>query len=134
MHALILLLAMSADDSPDPGPKKVKLPSGVIYVDMKEGTGAAAKAGNKLSVHYTGWLVKDGKKFDSSLDRKEAFVFELGKGSVIKGWDEGLVGMKPGGKRKLLIPAKEAYGEKGSGGTIPANADLIFEVELIKIE
>jgi len=107
--------------------------SGLKYVNLKEGTGRVVKAGDTLEVHYTGWL-KDGKKFDSSLDRKEPFGFKLGTGMVIKGWDEGLAGMKPGGKRKLVIPAKLGYGANGAGNMIPPNAELTFEVELLKIK
>jgi peptidylprolyl isomerase len=114
--------------------KTVKTDSGLEYVDQKEGTGEAAKAGNTVSVHYTGTLKDNGKKFDSSLDRGEPFKFKLGAGMVIKGWDEGVAGMKVGGKRKLIIPSKLAYGERGAGNVIPPNADLVFEVELLKIE
>jgi FKBP-type peptidyl-prolyl cis-trans isomerase FkpA len=114
--------------------KTVKTDSGLEYVDQKEGTGEAAKAGNTVSVHYTGTLKDNGKKFDSSLDRGEPFKFKLGAGMVIKGWDEGVAGMKVGGKRKLIIPAKLGYGERGAGNVIPPNADLVFEVELLKIE
>jgi FKBP-type peptidyl-prolyl cis-trans isomerase len=114
--------------------KTVKTDSGLEYIDQKEGTGEAAKAGNTVSVHYTGTLKDSGKKFDSSLDRGQPFKFKLGAGMVIKGWDEGVAGMKVGGKRKLIIPSKLAYGERGAGGLIPPNADLVFEVELLKIE
>jgi peptidylprolyl isomerase len=114
--------------------KTVKTDSGLEYVDQKEGTGEAAKAGNTVSVHYTGTLKDNGKKFDSSLDRGQPFKFKLGAGMVIKGWDEGVAGMKVGGKRKLIIPSKLAYGERGAGNVIPPNADLVFEVELLKIE
>jgi len=114
--------------------KTVKTDSGLEYIDQKEGTGEAAKAGNSVSVHYTGTLKDSGKKFDSSLDRGQPFKFKLGAGMVIKGWDEGVAGMKVGGKRKLIIPSKLAYGERGAGNAIPPNADLVFEVELLKIE
>jgi FKBP-type peptidyl-prolyl cis-trans isomerase len=106
--------------------------SGLKYEELAEGTGAAAKAGDNVSVHYTGWLT-DGTKFDSSLDRGSPFGFPLGAGRVIKGWDEGVAGMKVGGKRKLHIPANLAYGSRGAGGVIPPNAELVFEVELLKI-
>jgi FKBP-type peptidyl-prolyl cis-trans isomerase len=117
--------------------KEVKLPSGLKYVDQKEGTGAEAKKGDTVEVHYTGWLYQDGKigkKFDSSVDRKEPFVFMLGAGRVIKGWDEGVAGMKVGGKRKLIIPPDLAYGKRGAGQDIPPDATLLFEVELLKIK
>ncbi len=100
--------------------------------DIKVGKGAAAKAGDTVSVHYTGWLT-DGAKFDSSVDRNEPFTFPLGAGQVIQGWDAGVAGMKVGGKRKLTIPPELAYGP-GGRGTIPPNATLIFEVELLGIQ
>ena len=107
--------------------------SGLKYEDLQEGTGTEAKAGDNVQVHYTGWLT-DGTKFDSSLDRKEPFEFPLGKGRVIKGWDEGVAGMKPGGKRKLIIPPELGYGKRGAGNKIPPDAELTFEVELLKIK
>lgn len=113
--------------------KVITTKSGLKYVDQKEGTGAEAKAGNVAEVHYTGWL-KDGKKFDSSLDRGQTFKFKLGAGQVIKGWDEGVQGMKVGGKRKLIIPSELGYGARGAGGVIPPNAELTFEVELISVK
>lgn len=102
------------------------------FEDLAQGEGEEAKAGNRVSVHYTGWL-ENGKKFDSSLDRNEAFVFPLGEGRVIKGWDLGVAGMKVGGKRRLTIPAHLGYGSRGAGGVIPPDATLIFEVELLAI-
>jgi len=110
------------------------MPDGLKFTDDQVGTGTEAQKGKTVSVHYTGWLAKDKKKFDSSKDRGELFVFELGAGKVIKGWDEGVAGMKVGGKRKLLIPAKLGYGSRGAGTDIPPDADLIFEVELEKVE
>jgi len=110
----------------------VKTPSGLKYVDTKIGTGEEAKAGNKVTVHYTGMLQSNGKKFDSSLDSGSPFSFGLGRGQVIKGWDEGVAGMKEGGKRTLYIPAALGYGSRGAGDDIPPGADLVFEVEMIK--
>ena len=137
---LLILVAVCvpacADDKPKDKPeeKVVTTDSGLKYVDLKEGTGAAAKAGDTVEVHYTGWL-KDGKKFDSSLDAGKPFSFKLGAREVIKGWDEGVAGMKVGGKRKLIIPSNLGYGPGGTpDGTIPPNAELTFEVELLKIK
>lgn len=106
--------------------------SGLKYEDLEEGTGAEAEAGKEVTVHYTGWLV-DGTRFDSSLDRNQPFSFALGKGQVIRGWDEGVQGMKVGGKRKLTIPPQLGYGARGAGGVIPPNATLVFEVELLEV-
>ena len=108
----------------------------LLVEDLTVGTGAAAASGQKVTVHYTGWLLegeKAGAKFDSSRDRREPFVFNLGKGQVIKGWDEGVQGMKVGGKRKLTIPPAMGYGARGAGGVIPPNATLVFEVELLGV-
>ncbi len=106
--------------------------SGLIYEDITPGEGDEARAGRMVSVHYTGWLT-NGSKFDSSKDRNDPFTFPLGAGHVIKGWDEGVQGMKPGGVRKLTIPPHLGYGARGAGGVIPPNATLVFEVELLKV-
>lgn len=106
--------------------------SGLIYEDLNEGEGEAAVAGQHVYVHYTGWLT-NGTKFDSSKDRNDPFDFPLGAGHVIRGWDEGVQGMKVGGARKLTIPPELGYGPRGAGGVIPPNATLVFEVELLKI-
>lgn len=106
--------------------------SGLIIEDLTEGTGDEARAGQVVSVHYTGWLT-DGKKFDSSKDRNDPFQFSLGAGQVIKGWDDGIVGMRVGGRRKLTIPAALAYGERGAGGVIKPGEALIFVVDLVDV-
>lgn len=108
--------------------------SGLKYVDLEEGSGESPEEGQQVVVHYTGWLQEDGTKFDSSLDRGETFLFTVGVGQVIPGWDEGVAGMKVGGKRQLVIPPDLAYGETGAPGAIPPNATLIFEVELLEIQ
>ncbi|MGV3656000.1 MAG: FKBP-type peptidyl-prolyl cis-trans isomerase [Noviherbaspirillum sp.] len=111
--------------------------SGLQYEDITVGSGAEATQGNHVTVHYTGWLQNAdgsaGSKFDSSKDRNDPFQFPLGAGHVIKGWDEGVQGMKEGGVRRLVIPAALGYGARGAGGVIPPNATLIFEVELLKV-
>jgi peptidylprolyl isomerase len=111
------------------------MPSGLKITDVKAGAGEPAKSGQTVSVHYTGWLYEGGmktKKFDSSRDRGQPFEFPLGAGRVIKGWDEGVAGMRPGGQRTLIIPPELGYGARGAGGVIPPNATLIFDVELIR--
>jgi FKBP-type peptidyl-prolyl cis-trans isomerase FkpA len=108
--------------------------SGLQFEDTVVGSGAEAKPGRNVTVHYTGWLYENGEqgaKFDSSKDRDEPFIFSLGAGMVIKGWDEGVQGMKEGGQRTLIIPANLGYGARGAGGVIPPNATLRFEVELL---
>jgi FKBP-type peptidyl-prolyl cis-trans isomerase FkpA len=114
----------------------IKTASGLQYEEVKIGTGAEAKSGSHVMVHYTGWLYKDGEKgtkFDSSKDRGQPFSFPLGAGHVIKGWDEGVAGMKIGGTRNLVIPAALGYGDRGAGGVIPPGATLLFEVELLGV-
>ena len=111
---------------------RITTPSGLIYEEVRTGSGEAAAVGQTVSVHYTGWL-SDGSKFDSSKDRSEPFEFPLGAGYVIRGWDEGVQGMRVGGVRKLTIPPELGYGVRGAGGVIPPNATLVFEVELLEI-
>lgn len=133
--AAVGLRAQSDNSSPTKVDGKGKsTSSGLQYWDLKEGSGAAASAGKTVSVHYTGWLASNGKKFDSSVDRGQPFMFQLGAGQVIKGWDEGVSGMKVGGKRQLRIPPELGYGSRGAGGVIPPNATLIFDVELLAVK
>jgi FKBP-type peptidyl-prolyl cis-trans isomerase len=114
------------------GAKEVTTESGLRYLDLVTGAGREAQLGDTASVHYTGWL-EDGRKFDSSVDRKHPFDFRLGAGRVIRGWDEGVMGMHIGGKRKLIIPPDLGYGARGAGSVIPPNATLIFDVELLDL-
>lgn len=130
------LMAGCAEPGPTPGGRVAQLQR----VDLQSGTGAVASSGNEVTVHYSGWLYDEdapdrrGKKFDSSLDRSEPFSFLLGAGQVIRGWDEGVEGMRVGGKRVLLVPPEYGYGRKGAGGVIPPNGSLVFEVELLAVE
>jgi len=156
-HKSLLLFLLSAaltaqapvSGTPKSTPKKakkapiVKAPAmittetGLKYIDTQIGTGAAPMKGQRCIVHYTGWLSdkgQRGKKFDSSLDRNDPLAFPVGVGRVIKGWDEGLMSMKVGGKRTLYIPAPLGYGARGAGGDIPPHADLIFDVELLGVQ
>ena len=115
----------------------IEMPNELKYTDTKTGDGAAATPGNKVSVHYTGWLYNNGAKgakFDSSVDRGQPFQFTLGAHQVIAGWDEGVAGMKVGGKRTLIIPPELGYGARGAGGVIPPNATLMFDVELLGVQ
>jgi peptidylprolyl isomerase len=115
----------------------IEMPNGLKYTDTKTGDGATATPGNKVSVHYTGWLYNNaakGAKFDSSVDRGQPFQFTLGARQVIAGWDEGVAGMKVGGKRTLIIPPELGYGARGAGGVIPPNATLMFDVELVGVQ
>jgi peptidylprolyl isomerase len=146
LAALLLALPLAAQTAParkrtrpsrEKAPAMVTTASGLKYVDTKVGTGAAPQRGQRCLVHYTGWLSdhgQKGKKFDSSVDRGEPLAIPIGVGRVIKGWDEGLMTMKVGGKRTLHIPAALGYGARGAGGDIPPNADLIFDVELLGIQ
>jgi FKBP-type peptidyl-prolyl cis-trans isomerase FkpA len=126
----------TADKKDGPTPvtgKPTKTSSGLEYWDIKKGSGKVAEKGKKVSVHYTGWLT-DGKEFDSSRDVGEPIQFDLGTGQVIKGWDEGIAGMKVGGKRQLRIPPALGYGPRGFGSSIPPNATLVFDVELMDVK
>lgn len=125
--------SMSGNESSASEGKEITTSSGLQYIDQVVGTGDTAKAGQTVSVHYTGWLT-NGKKFDSSVDRGQPFSFRLGVGQVIKGWDEGVQGMKVGGKRKLTIPSNLGYGARGAGGLIPPHATLVFDVELLGVQ
>ena len=135
---LLALLALSA--CADPGPPSGGSVAELQRIDEKPGTGATATAGSDVTVHYTGWLYDEkakelrGEKFDSSVDRGESFTFLLGAGQVIRGWDDGVAGMRVGGKRRLLIPSDYGYGRDGAGGVIPPNASLVFEVELLAVK
>ena len=111
----------------------MKTQSGLEYIEIEAGTGAQAMVGKSVSVHYTGKF-QDGKVFDSSIPRGEPLTFPLGRGNVIKGWDEGIALMKVGGKAQLIIPPNLAYGERGAGGVIPPNATLVFDVELVSVQ
>lgn len=113
--------------------KEFTTPSGLKYTDEKIGEGDSPKPGQTVTVHYTGTLT-DGKKFDSSRDRNEPYSFQIGAGQVIKGWDEGIMSMKAGGKRKLVIPPELGYGARGYHGVIPPNATLLFDVELLSVK
>lgn len=131
---LAMMLALCSCEGPTrvSGPG-VTTPSGLQYWDIRVGTGAVAEKGKKVVVQYTGWLT-DGKKFDSSVDRYRPFVFVLGAGGVIRGWDEGVAGMKAGGKRQLRIPPELGYGAKGMPDAIPPNATLIFDIDLLDVK
>ena len=133
--AMVLLLTVAG--TAFAAAEVVTTPSGLRYQELAVGDGPKAKAGQQVSVHYTGWLDNagaKGQKFDSSLDRGKPFQFPLGAGRVIRGWDEGVAGMNVGGKRMLLIPAALGYGSRGAGRAIPPNADLIFDVELLGVQ
>ena len=132
LTALIAACAQSQAPAGGGGGQEVTTASGLRYTDIKVGTGAEAKAGQTAVVHYTGTLTT-GNQFDSSKDRNQPFSFPLGAGRVIKGWDEGVAGMKVGGVRKLTIPSNLGYGAQGAGGVIPPNATLLFEVELLDV-
>ena len=133
---VLSLLTACADPGPPPGGRIAELQR----IDERTGTGAVATPGDDVTVHYTGWLFDEqaanrrGEKFDSSVDRGEPFTFLLGAGRVIRGWDDGVAGMRVGGKRVLMIPPEFGYGRKGAGGVIPPNGSLVFEVELLDVK
>jgi peptidylprolyl isomerase len=133
LAALLAVPALAAQETKKDGGKAVTTASGLKYIDRVVGKGASPVKGKQVKVHYTGTL-ENGKKFDSSVDRNEPFVFVIGVGQVIPGWDEGVMSMKVGGKRKLIVPAKLGYGAAGAGGVIPPNATLNFEVELLDVQ
>lgn len=140
--ALALPLSLAAQSTPTPKakpkePTMITTETGLKYLETQEGTGAAPIRGQRCVVHYTGWLSEKGakgKKFDSSVDRGQPLVIPIGVGRVIKGWDEGLLSMKVGGKRTLIIPGHLGYGARGAGADIPPNAELIFDVELLGVQ
>src|SRR5579872_801189 len=125
--------ASTSSTTPSATLEVTSMPDGLQYTDEQVGTGAEATPGKTAVVHYTGWLM-DGTKFDSSLDRNQPFSFPLGAGQVIKGWDEGVAGMKVGGKRILIVPPALGYGARGAGNVIPPNATLKFEVQLLDVQ
>ena len=134
---LLALGAVPLSSKPAQAAGEVTTPSGLRIIDVKPGTGPMPRAGQTVTVNYTGWLFVDGKKgkkFDSSLDRGEPFSFTLGQGPVIKGWDEGLATMHVGGKRTLIIPPDLGYGASGAGGVIPPGAVLVFDVDLLDVK
>jgi peptidylprolyl isomerase len=132
MLALLAVVGITAACFAGTGGQAVTTPSGLRYVDQVVGNGASPTRGKMVTVHYTGTL-ENGRKFDSSVDRNQPFSFVIGVGQVIKGWDEGVMGMKVGGKRKLIIPPQLGYGAAGAGGVIPPNATLLFDVELLDV-
>lgn len=132
MATLLFVPAFAAKEAKKDNGKIVTTASGLKYVDVVVGKGTSPTAGKNVKVHYTGTL-ENGRKFDSSLDRNEPFSFTIGVGQVIKGWDEGVMTMKVGGKRKLIIPSQLGYGARGAGGAIPPNATLLFDVELLDV-
>lgn len=137
---LMAMLIIGGCSGPNEPPRTVGGVTELELIDALVGSGAEARAGQSVTVHYSGWLYdetaadKKGSKFDSSVDRGEPFEFSLGAGRVIKGWDQGVAGMKVGGKRTLIIPPSFGYGERGAGGAIPGGASLVFEVELLDVE
>ena len=128
-----LLLGVSAVLVAQDAGQRHRTRSGLSYIDIELGEGKEAKKGMRAVVHYSGWLT-DGTKFDSSLDSRKPFSFRIGKGEVISGWEEGVIGMKVGGKRKLFIPSELGYGAEGAGEDIPPHADLVFEVQLLTVQ
>jgi peptidylprolyl isomerase len=135
--AVAVSIIMSEPSMSQSATSPVTTSSGLQYIDTKAGTGAQPKQNQTAVVHYTGWLYENGvkgRKFDSSVDRNEPFEFPVGAGRVIKGWDEGVAGMKVGGKRTLIVPPQLGYGARGAGSVIPPNATLMFDVELLGLK
>lgn len=135
--SITALAAVAALSATTVAAQQAVLPGGTRFTEEKAGTGALAEPGRAVAVHYTGWLYVDGgkgAKFDSSRDRGQPFIFTLGLGEVILGWDEGVAGMKVGGKRTLIVPPEAGYGERGAGGVIPPGATLMFDVELLAVQ
>ena len=134
---IVTMIGALAPVAPALAQNVMTTPSGLKIIEVKPGSGASPKTGQTCVMHYTGWLYENGakgKKFDSSVDRGQPFEFKIGQHQVIAGWDEGVATMKVGGKRTLIIPPNLAYGERGAGGVIPANATLLFDVELLAIK
>lgn len=137
---LLLAGALALSACRDPGPPPGGRVAELVRTDLRDGTGAVAAPGSEVTVHYTGWLYDErapdrrGAKFDSSRDRGEPFTFLLGSGRVIRGWDDGVAGMRVGGRRMLMIPPEYGYGRKGAGNAIPPHASLVFEVDLLDVE
>ncbi len=133
LNPLLVGLSLLAPGCSETNAEIVTTESGLKFADLRKGTGEEAKKGDVVVLHYTGRL-KNGEKFDSSRDRNTPYSFKLGAGKVIKGWDEGVIGMKVGGKRKLIIPPDLAYGKEGRGTIIPPDSELRFEVELLQVK
>lgn len=131
LFVFLLILSGCSEEKKNTG--ETVTATGLRYTEIAIGTGETPKFGEKVTIHYTGYLM-DGKKFDSSKDRYKAYTFKVGSGTTLKGWEEGVLTMKVGGKRRLVVPSELAYGERGVQGSIPPNATVVFEIELLSIE